>query len=326
MRIKAAIIMALLAGAFTAPGLLVRDKSLEPAALERVRTACPDCHGEVPAYRAAAKVHDRHAAFECSRCHSDVSVLRATDGLHGGLEKALIGIMALVLAGLTANRLIIRGKVRPSLAPEARTVRRFQGGAILVHWLHAGSFAVMLITGTIMFFNLTGMDGGRLIRTVHKAGAVAFVAVPAMFSLYNPRAAVGFLKQAFIWNKGDLAWLRSAAGFYSGRKNEMPSQGYLNGDQRLWQFITAVTGAVLAVTGLLMWPFKLKLSVGLYQVILLAHAVSFALAAPLFLLHLYLALLHPRFEESLSAMVDGNVSPTFARERYARWYERGSGK
>jgi formate dehydrogenase subunit gamma len=196
----------------------------------------------------------------------------------------------------------------------------------LVHWLHAGSFAVMLITGAIMFFDLTSMDGGRLIRTIHKAGAATFVAVPVLFSLYDPRAAWGFLKEAFLWGRADIAWLRSAGRFYFGDKTEMPRQRYINGDQRLWQFVTAVTGSVFTVSGILMWFFKSKMSVGLYQGILLAHAVSFALSASLFLLHLYLTILHPRFEESLSSMMDGKISPAFARERYAGWYEQQSGE
>jgi formate dehydrogenase subunit gamma len=322
MRIKAAVIVALAAGAFVVSGVLLADKRLEPAQLEKVRSACPDCHGEVPAYRAAGQVHGRHAAFECSRCHGGGMGLKAAEGLHAGLEKIFLGITLLVLTALVANQRAIRRKFRPSQASESRNVRRFRGGAILVHWLHAASFAVMLVTGMIMFFDLTDMDGGRLVRTIHKACAVSFVAVPVLFSLFDPRAALGFLKEAFLWSRDDLAWLRSSAGFYFGRRIEMPRQGYLNGDQRLWQLVTAVTGTVFALTGVLMWFFRLKMSLGLYQGILLAHAVSFVLATSLFLLHFYLALLHPRFEESLSSMVDGKISAGYARDHYAKWHER----
>jgi cytochrome b subunit of formate dehydrogenase len=52
---------------------------------------------------------------------------------------------------------------------EQRTVERFRKRAILIHWLHAASFAVMLITGTIMFFDLTSMEGGHQIRKIQSA-------------------------------------------------------------------------------------------------------------------------------------------------------------
>ena len=324
MRIRAAIIVALAAGAFVTSGLLVNDRPLEQTQLESIRTACPDCHGEVPVYTAASAVHGRHAAFECARCHGDMAALKTAGRLHTVLVIAFTGFVLLALAGLAANLWLIGKKAGPSPAP--RSVVRFRVSVILVHWFHALSFAVMLVTGAIMFYDLTGMDGGRLVRTIHKACAVTFMAGPVIFSLIDPLAALGFLKEAFLWDRDDLAWLRSSMGFYFGRRTEMPRQGYLNGDQRLWQLVTAVTGTVFGVTGILMWFFKLKMSWGLYQGILLAHAASFALAAAMFLLHLYLAVLHPRFEESLSSMVDGKISPTYAREHYAKWYELGSGE
>lgn len=325
MRLRVAIIVAFAAGALVTSVLLVNDRPLEPAQLERIRTACPDCHGEVPVYTAAAIVHRRHAAFECLRCHGDVAVLKTADRLHSFLAPGFAGLVLLLLTGLAANLRLTRKKDGPASTPEPRSVRRFRARAMVVHWLHAASFAVMLVTGTIMFYDLTGMDGGRLVRTIHKAGAVIFVAVPILFSLFDPRAALAFLKEVFLWNRDDLAWLKSAVRFYFGRKTEMPRQDYLNGDQRLWQFVTVITGAALALTGTLMWFYKLKMSWGLYQGILLTHASSFALAATMFLGHLHLTLLHPRFEESLSSMVDGKISPTYAREHYAKWYERGAG-
>ncbi len=325
MRLKVAAVILFAVGAGLAAEWLLGDRTLTPAQLESVRTACPDCHGEVPTYDVAAKVHNKHAAFECSRCHGDVGSLKATDAFHSWLEAILVGIALLTATGLAANQWLIKTKSAPSRTQETRTVERFRGRSILLHWLHAASFGVMLVTGAIMFFDLADMDGGRLIRTIHKASAVSFVAVPVLFALFAPRAALGFLKEAFRWGRDDLAWLRSSFSFYFGRRTEMPPQGYLNGDQRLWQLVTVVTGIVFTLTGLFMWFFKLKMSLGLYQGILLTHGVSFVITASLFLLHLYLAILHPRFEESLSAMVDGKVSPTYAREHFAKWHERISG-
>lgn len=203
---------------------------------------------------------------------------------------------------------------------EQRTVERFRKRTILVHWLHAVSSTVMLVTGVIMFFGLTSMSGGQQIRAIHRTASVFFVAVPVVFALFDPKAALSFLKEAFRWDRDDLAWLRASASFYFGRKVQMPPQGYINGDQKLWQLVVIITGLTFMLTGILMWFFKLKMPLTLYQAMLLAHATAFVVMSFLFLVHFYLAALHPRLGESLSSMVDGAVSPSFARERYGKWY------
>jgi cytochrome b subunit of formate dehydrogenase len=40
-----------------------------------------------------------------------------------------------------------------------------------------------------------------------------------------------------------------------------------------------------------------------------------------FMAHFYLHTLNPRFEESLSAMLDGKVSASYASKHYRKWYE-----
>ena len=204
---------------------------------------------------------------------------------------------------------------------EQRTVERFRKRAILIHWLHAASFVVLLITGALMFFGLTSFTGGQQIRTIHRVAAVFFVMIPILYSLFYPKATMSFLKEAFRWHRDDLSWLRASVSFYFGGKAQMPLQGYINGDQRLWQLVVIVTGLVFALTGILLWFFKLNMPWMLYQWVLLTHAAAFVVVSFMFLVHLYLTTLHPRFEESLSSMIDGKVSESYAREHYGKWYK-----
>ena len=204
---------------------------------------------------------------------------------------------------------------------EQRTIERFRKRVILIHWLQAASFAVLLITGTIMFFDLTGINGGHQIRTIHKVAAVSFAIMPVLYSLFDPKAAMSFLKEAFRWDRDARSWLRVAVSLYFGRKAQMPPQGYINGDQKLWQLVVIVTGLVFTVTGILLWFFKLKMPLVLYQWVSLSHATAFVVVSFMFLVHFYLTTLHPGFEESLSSMVDGKVSPSYARNHYNKWYD-----
>ena len=113
MRIKVAIVILLVVGIVLAANLLIDNRKLSPVQLEKVTPACSGCHGSTPAYDAAIKVHDKHAALNCSHCHSDISGLKVTDSFHSSLEWLSIGIMAFALAGIIINLFIInrKGKV-----------------------------------------------------------------------------------------------------------------------------------------------------------------------------------------------------------------------
>ncbi|MBI4283060.1 MAG: cytochrome b/b6 domain-containing protein [Chloroflexi bacterium] len=209
---------------------------------------------------------------------------------------------------------------------EQRTLERFRKRTVWIHWLHAASSITLLVTGTIMFFDLTDMSGGHLVRTIHTVTAVFFVAVPLGYLIYDPKTALSFLRTTFRWDRDDLAWLRSSLGFYFGRNSQMPAQGYINGDQKLWQLVVVSTGFLFLITGLPLWFFKLKMAWMLYQVLLLTHALAFVALSVMFLLHVYLTTLNTKFEESLSSMVDGKVSESYARDHYGKWYEQKQNK
>ena len=206
---------------------------------------------------------------------------------------------------------------------EQRDIRRFRKRAILIHWLHFVPFAVLLVTGAMMFFDATSMGGGRQIRTIHQVAAAFYVLVPVFYAIVDPSSVVRFLKSTFRWDQSDLAWLKSSVGFYFGSKEQAPPQDYLNGDQRLWQLIVVVSGLAFTLTGILQWFFKMKIPVALYQWFLLAHATAFVVATLTFFVHLYLTTMHPTFDESLSAMLDGKVSESYARRHYSKWRADG---
>lgn len=204
---------------------------------------------------------------------------------------------------------------------EQRTIERFRKRTIWIHWLHTASFVVLSITGALMFFPLTGMRGGHQIRTAHCITALFFVAAPVLYSLFDPKTAMTFLEEAFHWNRDDITWLKLSVSYYFGGPGQMPPQGRINGDQKLWQLVVIITGSVFILTGVNLWFFKLQIPIVLYQWVLFAHAVAFVVISFMFLIHFYLRTLHPRFEESLSSMLDGKVSEPYARKHYPKWYD-----
>ena len=204
---------------------------------------------------------------------------------------------------------------------EQRTVRRFRTRAILMHWLNFAPFIILLTTGALMFLDVPGISGARQIGSVHQVAAAFFIGFPVLYLALDPRSALDFLKSTFRWNKNDLAWLRGSPRYYFGGSTSAAPQGYLNGDQKLWQLIVVVCGLVLTVTGLVQWFFRLKIPVMAYQWVLLAHGAAFVVLLFAFIIHLYLVTMHPKSNESLSAMLDGKISESYAREHYSAWYE-----
>lgn len=103
MRIKAAIAFIILAGIVTVAILAVDDKTLSPSELENVRSVCPECHGEVPEYEFAIKVHNKHTSFECGFCHRDIGPLKTADSIHKTLKWLCIGTLSFALVGILMN-------------------------------------------------------------------------------------------------------------------------------------------------------------------------------------------------------------------------------
>ncbi len=204
---------------------------------------------------------------------------------------------------------------------EQRNIVRFRKRVILFHWLQATSFIVLLISGFIMLLDVTSITGGQLLRTIHLSAAAFLVIVPVLFIILEPKAAIKFLKETFYWDHDNLLWLKSSISFYFGRKKDMPPQGYLNGDQKLWQLIILISGIIFALTGIMMWFFQLKMPLIVYQAILITHIIAFFSVLCFFIIHVYLTTLSPKFDGSLSSMVDGNISDSYAREHFGKWYK-----
>lgn len=149
---------------------------------------------------------------------------------------------------------------------------------------------------------------------------------PLVYAFLDPRGVVDFVRETFRWSRGDVAWLKSVVPYYFGRKVRMPAQGYLNGDQRLWQLVVVLAGLTLLLTGIALWLFKLNLPILVNRWMAIIHVLAFLVVSFMFLIHFYIASLHPNLEESLSSMIDGMVTPSYAQQHYGKWYNGKDGE
>jgi len=206
------------------------------------------------------------------------------------------------------------------------SVVRFKGPERLAHWLHFLTFAVLLGTGMILYIPglrafATG-EAGQAARMTHRLAALMFMACPLVYLLFSPAEFFESLRAIFHWRRDDSAWLRGAWAYYThGRKDQLPPQGKYNAGQKLNAITQFVAFWIFVLTGLLMWFGKGIVPVSVFRGALLLHDLAVIATVLLFIIHLYLVVVHPATRQSITAMVEGSVSESYAREHHRLWLE-----
>ncbi|MFC1957315.1 formate dehydrogenase subunit gamma [Chloroflexota bacterium] len=203
-------------------------------------------------------------------------------------------------------------------------VERYTASARWFHWLYVSVFLWLVLSGLLLFLPWFGPTiVGTWIRVVHRIGAVLLVGAPIIFTLVSWQRAWYFAKEAFMWGKEDLGWIKAAPGYYfGGNERLMPPQGYINTGMKLYRLAILFGGVVLVITGLILWFFKGIVSPAVFQWSLLLHDLTFIIAICMLFLHIQLGIFHPRMDESLLSMVDGKVSGVYAKSHHGIWYGR----
>jgi formate dehydrogenase gamma subunit len=148
--------------------------------------------------------------------------------------------------------------------------------------------------------------------------------MPLLYLLLSPKAAWQGIKLAFRWGVEDLEWVRAAPEYYYlHEERAMPPQGFLNTGQKAWWLAAIVLGPILAVTGVLLWAFEASAAAQFYQLLLFYHTVSFIIIGNMFLVHVYLAVIHPINRPwkagPWGAMTGGKVTAEYARSHHGKW-------
>lgn len=204
---------------------------------------------------------------------------------------------------------------------EDRTIKRYRKITVWFHWLHSAAFVVLVLTGALVFLPGT-MEGKEGPSIAHRVFGVFFIGIPIIYCFYDSRKALQFVKETFTWDTDDTKWLKTAPKYYFGSSDEnTPPQGYINTGQKIWQQIILITGIIFLITGAMMWFFESSLAIQVYQWILFVHGLAFIIVFTMFLIHVYMGILHPMTRGSHRSMLDGKVSPQYARSHYRKWYD-----
>jgi formate dehydrogenase subunit gamma len=206
-------------------------------------------------------------------------------------------------------------------------VQKYTKVARIFHWVHTAAFILLVLTGIFLFVKPAAfLAQDSWSRLVHRIAAVIFVLAPLMQLIANRKTAMASLKNAFSWSIDDFKWAMAMPQYYFLSDEEaMPPQDEMNTGQKLWFTLLLIFSPIFVVTGILMWFFKDILSSGVFQWSLFVHDVAFIVIFLMFLVHVYLGVIHPLMRKhggSFRAMVDGTVTAEYAKSHHGKWYER----
>ncbi len=231
------------------------------------------------------------------------------------------GSLILIALGAVALFYWRKGTMELHGAETGRKIERFTPFERAAHWANAIAFVALAVSGIVMAFGkfflqpiLGNMLFGWLtyaLKNIHNfAGplfAVSLVIVIVTFVRDNlPRAE-------------DITWLLKGGGLLTGQ--EVPSHRFNAGEKVLFWGGVFLLGLIVVASGLVLD----KLVPGLVyerstmQISHMVHAAATCLMMAMFIGHIYMGTIGMR--GAYSAMRDGYVDETWAKEHHELWYK-----
>lgn len=206
-------------------------------------------------------------------------------------------------------------------------VEKYRKPTRILHWVHAGAFVVLFLTGLVLFIPPLGpLAQDSWTRLLHRVAAIVFIAAPLIYIPMNWKTTLNGLKEAFTWGAEDLGWLKAAPRYYFlCDEGAMPPQGHMNTGQKMWWFLVLVFGLLLVITGAIMWFAKTTAPAVLLQWVVFVHDLAFIVTGVMFFVHIYMSVVHPLVRPlrtgAWSSMARGKVSAEYAKTHHGKWYE-----
>jgi len=246
---------------------------------------------------------------------------------------------------------LLRGKIRIDEPMTGRTVTRFAGIERFAHWMLAGSFILLGLTGLVVMFGRAfiaptlGKEANAVILSASKI-IHNNIAWPFMLALV-------MIFVMWVWhnipNRTDLTWFAQAGGIV-GKKH--PPAKKFNAGQKIIFWSVILLGGSISVSGLsLLFPFELPLFAKTFTVLndlgvpgllgiadlptqlapqeemQLAQAwhaiVGFVLMA-IIIAHIYIGSIG--MEGAFDAMGSGEVDEAWAHQHHSIWLDEVKAK
>lgn len=241
---------------------------------------------------------------------------------------------------LLALFFVLRGRIKIEHGKAGYTVPRFSGIERFAHWLMAGSFVILAISGLNMLF------GKYVLMPV--IGKDAFAAITLWGKYLHNYLAFAFMAGvalAFVlWvvhnipNRYDLIWLMKGGGLFT-KGSHPPSKKFNAGQKLIFWSVTLLTISVSLSGIALMFPFETAFMAKTFaflnnfgfslptdlapiqeqQLNQVWHAIVGVAFIVIILAHIYIGSVG--MEGAFDAMGSGDVDANWAREHHNLWVE-----
>lgn len=306
----AALIIA--AGCWAGPAPAQTNDGNVPSAAQSDRIATPDT------WRA---IRQGQAGFIAGQpAERGILIQSEGEAWRAARNGKLAWYAGLALVGVTlaiAAFYLIRGKIMIEGGPSGQMILRFKKVERIGHWLTAGSFLVLGVTGLNMLFGrwlLEPLLGKTLFSWITWAGKwlhnlSGFVFIAGLVVIF-----VLWAKDN-LWDRYDFGWIAHGGGLL--KKGDHPPAAKFNFGQKTQFWMVIVVGSLVASTGIsLLYPFTFADLHGM-QVMQLIHA-GLAVIMVLFILgHIYIGTVG--MEGASTAVTTGYVDRKWARTHHSVW-------
>lgn len=235
-------------------------------------------------------------------------------------------IGALAILGMLAVLVVfylIRGMVKIEAGRSGRTLVRFNAFERFVHWLTAGCFIVLALSGLNITF------GKELLIPLLGPEAFASWSQWAKYghSYLSFPFTLGVVLMFLMWlawnfpSSVDVTWIREGGGIVG---DSHPPARRFNAGQKAIYWVVVLGGAAAAITGyLLMFPFYATDVSGM-QTAQMVHGIVGMLFIAIMLAHIYIGTIG--MQGAFEAMGTGEVDVNWAEQHHSLWLEKETQK
>jgi formate dehydrogenase subunit gamma len=208
----------------------------------------------------------------------------------------------------------------PALVEER--VVRYTFRERIMHWLAGFTYLYLLISGLAFFaphlyWLAAILGGGPTARFWHPWVGLAFtIAMVWMHQMWRTQMRI---------TETDRAWSRAVRKYIENRDEEVPPSDRFNAGQKQFYWMMAISTILLLLSGLVMWfpeyvPWGLR---GFRYAAVFIHEVAALITIGAFIIHVYMGLF--MVPGGFRAIVQGYVSPQWARMHHRLWFNRVAG-